>query len=408
MKILRIIGIAVLASVSLHLLPLQANALTIAERVKGKILLDVENNGEAWYVYPGNLQRYYLGRPADAFDVMRFLGLGITNANLAKIPKHTDNFEGDRVLRERLSGYILLQVEEHGEAWYLYPGNLKRYYLGRPADAFALMTDLGLGITEEDLSSIPIGAPLEGPITQDQNYQSYTLAFERGSFPIYVSRLSRAAYRMVSDTGDATDCDANCSAQSLSAYAAENMAAHGIHGSYFCPPDYPGCSNRINSFLPPFFNSALDRMINEDALPFHAGPMIIQTSDFGLTYFHRTIDFGYTVAEYEQRTGKNVIAAVSNYPALVENGNVIVQHEPLEQRMHQRATRGAIGYSDQYYYLVIARSASVIDMAHIMKILGSTYAINLDGGGSAALYYGSAYAFGPGRLLPNAILFPAR
>src|SRR5690606_11896268 len=101
-------------------------------------------------------------------------------------------------------------------------------------------------------------------------------------------------------------------------------------------------------------------------------------------------------------------AAVSNYPTLVENGDVIVQHEPLEQSMHQRATRGAIGYSDQYYYLVIAQSASVTDLAHIMKILGSKYAINLDGGGSAALYYGSSYAFGPGRLLPNAIVFPAR
>ena len=36
-------------------------------------------------------------------------------------------------------GRILLQVEENGEAWYVYPENRLRYYLGRPDDASALM-----------------------------------------------------------------------------------------------------------------------------------------------------------------------------------------------------------------------------------------------------------------------------
>ena len=39
----------------------------------------------AYYVNPLNLKMYYLGRPADAFSVMRSLGLGITNANLRQI-----------------------------------------------------------------------------------------------------------------------------------------------------------------------------------------------------------------------------------------------------------------------------------------------------------------------------------
>jgi uncharacterized protein YkwD len=127
---------------------------SLAYAQSGKILLQVEENGEAWYVYPKNFQRYYFGRPADAFSIMRSLGLGITNADLAKIPVEGDFSQGDSALRKRLSGSILLQVEEHGEAWYVYPGNLKRYYLGRPADAFAIMRSLGLGITNQDLDTI--------------------------------------------------------------------------------------------------------------------------------------------------------------------------------------------------------------------------------------------------------------
>ncbi|MFH1564833.1 MAG: hypothetical protein ABIC82_03210 [bacterium] len=54
-------------------------------KLKGRILLQVEENGEAWYVNSANLKRYYLGRPDDAFNIMRSLGLGIANSNLQKI-----------------------------------------------------------------------------------------------------------------------------------------------------------------------------------------------------------------------------------------------------------------------------------------------------------------------------------
>ena len=62
-----------------------AAASALAARLAGMILLQVEEKGEAWYVNPKNKQRYYLGRPADAFAIMRSLGLGITNADLSQI-----------------------------------------------------------------------------------------------------------------------------------------------------------------------------------------------------------------------------------------------------------------------------------------------------------------------------------
>lgn len=59
-------------------------------------------------------------------------------------------------LAQKLSGRILLQVQQKGAAWYVNPVDLKRYYLGGPADAFALLRQLGLGITDADLNTIPV------------------------------------------------------------------------------------------------------------------------------------------------------------------------------------------------------------------------------------------------------------
>jgi len=52
-------------------------------KMEGKILLQVQNRGEAWYVYNG--KRYYLADGEAAYKIMRFMSLGITNANLSKI-----------------------------------------------------------------------------------------------------------------------------------------------------------------------------------------------------------------------------------------------------------------------------------------------------------------------------------
>jgi hypothetical protein len=66
------------------------NKLTIDKKLinklKGQILLQVENNGEAWYLNPLDQKRYYLGRPEEVFHIMSKLGLGASNDDLNKIP----------------------------------------------------------------------------------------------------------------------------------------------------------------------------------------------------------------------------------------------------------------------------------------------------------------------------------
>src|SRR3989339_24299 len=66
------------------------------------------------------------------------------------------SFLSAATLAERLSGKILLQVEDAGQAWYVEPGTGKRAFLGRPDDAFRIMRELGLGISDVDLNTIGI------------------------------------------------------------------------------------------------------------------------------------------------------------------------------------------------------------------------------------------------------------
>ncbi len=193
--------LAIFSIVIISFAPILASAASLHA---GKIYLQVEQKGEAWYVNPTDGLRYYLGRPADAFGIMRTFGLGISNKNLAQIPIGLINYSGtdsdqdglpddmelaigtnpnsadsdgddysdkseianwynpngpdklpaNLALVNKLKGRILLQVEKKGEAWYLNPNDSKRYFLGRPGNAFEIMYNLGIGISNANLNKI--------------------------------------------------------------------------------------------------------------------------------------------------------------------------------------------------------------------------------------------------------------
>jgi len=135
------------------LIPISSFAAHYAGARSGYILLQVEKNGEAWYVFPTDGNRYYLGRPADAFAIMKKLALGA---------KH-DFIANTTIFPDKLSGLILLDVERNGEAYYIYPKDKKKYYLGRPADAFRIMGSLGQGISNAGLINLPVGEISNAP-----------------------------------------------------------------------------------------------------------------------------------------------------------------------------------------------------------------------------------------------------
>ena len=63
----------------------------------------------------------------------------------------------DQTLVSRLEGYILLQVEAHGEAWYVDGASVQKYYLQNGDSAYQALRQFGLGITNADLAKISIG-----------------------------------------------------------------------------------------------------------------------------------------------------------------------------------------------------------------------------------------------------------
>ena len=148
------------------------NAQDLSSRLAGRILLQVEDLGQAWYVDPDDLKRYYLGRPADAFRIMKEAGLGVSEKDYNSFGHYAPS---------RLLGRILLRIQANGEAYYVNPVDLKMHYLGRPADAFRIMRELGLGITNADLANIPttLRGELAENIPEIKSYPNYAACRHR-------------------------------------------------------------------------------------------------------------------------------------------------------------------------------------------------------------------------------------
>lgn len=120
----------------------------LSRRVSGIILLQVEANGEAWYVNPGDLKKYYLGRPQDAYLLIHQLGQEVSQAEIdeylvTKFP-------------QTLAGWIVIDAESK-EAFYVHPRELRGYFLEQPSDTLRIMKDLGVGISNQDIRKIAVG-----------------------------------------------------------------------------------------------------------------------------------------------------------------------------------------------------------------------------------------------------------
>lgn len=170
-KIFFLAMLAVIVTVGVSFLPSATKADNIGTKLSGRILLAVESNGETWYVNPLNQQRYFLGEALDALNIMQQLGLGILNNDF-------DSFKGKAPLR--LSGRILLKVQNLGEAYYVNPVDLKMHYLGKPDQALKLMQSLGLGITNLDLAKMSAPKNLNVSIT-NSGFNPANLTVDRGA-----------------------------------------------------------------------------------------------------------------------------------------------------------------------------------------------------------------------------------
>lgn len=181
-KIIFMASLAIAIAFGLAVLPMASKAESIGSKLSGRILLAVQANGETWYVNPINLQRYFLGESLDALTIMQQLGLGINN-------KDFDSFNGKAPLR--LSGRILLKVEDLGKAYYINPVDLKMHFLGTPDQALELMQSLGLGITNSDLAKMSIPENVNVSIT-NSGFSPATLTVSKGAMVTWTNFTSQS------------------------------------------------------------------------------------------------------------------------------------------------------------------------------------------------------------------------
>ena len=97
-------------------------------------------------------------------------------------------------------------------------------------------------------------------------------------------------------------------------------------------------------------------------------------------------------------------AGISNYPLLLAAGSVVDSESEQSDYQKQKGTKGSIGTDGTNVFLALVTNANVTDSAYVLQAIGETDALNVDGGGTSALYIDGSYKVGPGRLLPNAIL----
>lgn len=106
-------------------------------------------------------------------------------------------------------------------------------------------------------------------------------------------------------------------------------------------------------------------------------------------------------------TQKGFIPVIANYPLLVTGGNINFTEAPNEPKFGQKGPRDFIAVKGNMVYIGVVHSATMGESAKVLHVLGMGEALNLDEGGSTALWFGG-YKIGPGRNIPNAVLFVRR
>lgn len=198
--------------------------------------------------------------------------------------------------------------------------------------------------------------------------------------------------KVIVDTASDSDCKDNCPVLSLSEYVSRSGAFAGINGSYFCPATYPSCVGKANSFDTLIMNKN-KKYINSDNNVYSTVPAVIFSGN-SARFVGQSLEWG-------RDTG--VDAVLANYPMMVSGGNVVFggNNDP---KQGSKGPRAFVGHKDSTVYIGIVHNATVAEAANVLKALGLQAALNLDSGGSTALWSGG-YKYGPGRNIPNALLF---
>jgi len=268
-----------------------------------------------------------------------------------------------------------------------------RLYLRPLIEGATWMEDFGVFWLVTVLNPDGTRPPAPPAVYSPTGYSRIDVPTAAGTFTTHLIKERLADVRVRTLTANTSDCFSACPAKPLAQYVAENGAYAGIHGSYFCPPDYAPCASKVNTYDYAVYNSNLGAWINPRHLSNPINALATFTS--GSATFYRR------VSSYARGP---VSAGISNFPLVLQNGVPVDVSADIDANQMLRGTRGAIAVDATYVYLAVISNASVPQIAFVMQALGARDAMNLDGGGSVAMWIGGGYVVGPGRQLPNAIV----
>jgi len=224
-------------------------------------------------------------------------------------------------------------------------------------------------------------------------YQRQVADVNGTSFIVDIIAGNLASTRVVVDVASDTDCHDNCPTLSLGAFISRNGAYAGINGSYFCPTEYPSCVGKTNSF-DTLAMGKNKHYHNSDNNVYSTVPLVVFGSGF--------VRFVGQSSGWGRDTG--VDGVLANQPLLVSGGNSVFGGDG-DPKKGSRGNRSFVANKGNTAYIGVVRNATVAETSLVLKAMGMENALNLDSGGSTALWANGGYKAGPGRNIPNAILF---
>lgn len=228
-------------------------------------------------------------------------------------------------------------------------------------------------------------APTSGSRTQ-------AVQSDVGTFQVDVIAADLNSTRVQVETASSGDCGNNCPVAALADFVARSGGFAGINGPYFCPAEYPSCAGKTNSFD--------TLMMNKAKTYFNSANNVYSTVPVAI-FSGGSARFLGQSQNWGRDTG--VDAVIAAQPMLVSGGNVVFGGDG-DPKKGSRGNRSFIGSKDSTVYIGVVRGATVAEVAHVLKAMGLTNALNLDGGGSVALYANGRYLAGPGRQTPFGIV----
>ncbi len=224
-------------------------------------------------------------------------------------------------------------------------------------------------------------------------YQRQVAEVNGASYIVDIVAGNLSSTRVVVDVASDSDCRDNCPTLSLGSFISRNGAYAGVNGSYFCPADYPSCAGKTNSF-DTLAMGKNKHYHNSDNNVYSTVPLVVFGSGF--------IRFVGQSSGWGRDTG--VDGVLANQPLLVSGGNSVFGGDG-DPKKGSRGNRSFVANKGNVAYIGVVRNATVAEASLVLKAMGMENALNLDSGGSTALWAGGGYKTGPGRNIPNAILF---